>query len=77
VVAQAVAGLRQAADERARQAELDRVRVEGEKVAVGVEGGRAAAPEVMQDLADGLRVAAQVGGDARRRPAGLGEQDHL
>jgi hypothetical protein len=40
--------------------------VGGRAGSVGGEGGRAASLEVVEDLADGLGVAAQVGGDARR-----------
>src|SRR5262249_6905932 len=33
--------------------------------------------EVADEVADSLGVIAQVGGDARRRPTGIGEGDHL
>jgi hypothetical protein len=42
-----------------------------------VQGGGTAAEEVLEDAADGVAAVAEVAGDLRRRPAGIGEGDHL
>ena len=43
----------------------------------GEQGVGPPAEEVAEPIADGLGVVAEVAGDAGRRPAGIGEEDHL
>ena len=61
-VAKAVAELRQAADERARQAELDKVRVEGEQVAAEARSAERRKRHRVWIGAAGLLVVTAIGG---------------
>lgn len=51
--------------------------VRGRAGAPREQGGGAPVEEVLQHAADGVAAVAEMGGDPGRRPAGVGEGDHL